>query len=523
MSLNLANLLTQSAADHPDKTAIVLDERSLSYRELLDQVQRLAGALDALGVRRGDKLALMLPNVTEFTVAYFAGHFVGAPIVALNVLLTADEVEYHLRDSEAVALVVWAGCLERAEPGARRVPGCRQVIVAGASSALPTHTVALEALIATAAPRQEAVATSPDETAVLLYTSGTTGKPKGAELSHFNLFHNAEFVCNTLLPMPAEQAVALATLPLFHSFGQSVVQNRFLMGGGTLVLLPRFAAQSVFELVQRHRVTFFAGVPTMYVALLEHARATGHALESLKYCVSGGAALPVEVLAAFEARFGVQLLEGYGLSETSPVASFNSLDRARKVGSIGTPIRGVQFRLLDDADAVVSVPDTPGEICIRGPNVMKGYYNKPDATAEALRDGWFRTGDIGVRDADGYYFIVDRKKDMILRGGFSVYPREVEEVLYAHPAVQEAAVIGLPHPTHGEEVCAVIALAPGAAAGEREIREHCRQHLAAYKYPRVVKFVASLPKGPTGKILKRELRGQFVAAVASAAGAVSPS
>jgi len=521
MSLNLSNLLIDSGRLHAERTALVLGDDSLTYAQLLDRVEHFAGALRALGLERGDKVALMLPNVPEFTVAYFGALFVGCPVVPLNVLLTPAEVAYHLEDSDAVALVAWSGFAQSASAGFERVAGCRELIVAGpAADASEGH--AMEALTTAASPVVDPVATSPDDTAVVLYTSGTTGRPKGAELSHFNLFYNADYVRSTLLPMPAEDAVALATLPLFHSFGQTVIQNRFLMGGGKVVLLPRFSASAALEAMARHGVTFFAGVPTMYVAMLAHESAEPHDLSRFSCCVSGGAAMPVDVLNAFEQRYGVPILEGYGLSETSPVACFNSLDRPRKPGSIGTPIGGVRFRLLADDGSVVEEPGVPGEICIKGHNVMKGYYNKPEATAEVLQDGWFRTGDVGTRDGDGYYTIVDRKKDMIIRGGFNVYPREIEEVLYAHPAVEEVAVIGLPHPSHGEEVCAVVVLRKGESVSESEIRAHCRTELAAYKYPRVVRIVASLPKGPTGKILKREIRvlqGGETAAVAAPAHA----
>jgi long-chain acyl-CoA synthetase len=345
----------------------------------------------------------------------------------------------------------------------------------------------------------------PDDPAVLLYTSGTTGRPKGAELSHFNLFYNAEFASTRLMPLDAS-TVALTVLPLFHSFGQTVFQNGVLRAGGTLIYLPRFEPKAAFELMHEHRATFFGGVPTMYFALLHYPEASQYDLTSLKYCVSGGSAMPVEVMRAFDEKYGVNILEGYGLSETSPVASFNVLDRPKKAGSIGLPIDGVEFKLVDDAGATITEPMVPGEICIKGHNVMRGYYKRPEANAEVIKDGWFTTGDIAHRDADGYYFIVDRKKDMIIRGGFNVYPREIEETLYAHPAVAEAAVIGVPHESHGEEVKAVLALKPGAKASAEEIIAFSKERLAAYKYPRIVEFRESLPKTATGKILKRELK-----------------
>jgi len=342
---------------------------------------------------------------------------------------------------------------------------------------------------------------------VILYTSGTTGKPKGAELTHFNMFFNAHFVRTQLLPISYE-TIAMGVLPLFHSFGQTCIQNATLAAGGSVVLMPRFDPDGAMGLIQKHRVNLFAGVPTMFFALLHHPTSSQYDLSSVRHAISGGSAMPVEVMSAFDKKHSVSILEGYGLSETSPVASFNTLDKAKKAGSIGTPIWGCEFRLEDEQGNVVTATDTPGEICIKGHNVMKGYWKKPEATADAIKDGWFRSGDVGTRDADGYYFIVDRKKDMIIRGGFNVYPREIEEVLYGHPAVAEVAVIGIPHASHGEEVKAIIAKKPGHdAVTAEDIISYCKERLAAYKYPRVVDFMASLPKGPTGKILKRELRG----------------
>jgi len=508
MSLNLGVILRESAKKNPDKVAIVIGETKLTYGQVHAYAQKLAGSLKKLGVHRGQHVALMLPNVPQFTIAYYAIHYVGGVVVPLNVLLKGDEVHYHLDDSDSVAMIVWEGFLEHAQAGFARTEVCKHLIVAKAD---PTDVSApdglhdMTALIGAGEPVPELPDTMPDDTAVMLYTSGTTGRPKGAELSHFNMFYNAEYSSTKLMPLD-DETVALTVLPLFHSFGQTVIQNGVLAVGGTLVLLPRFEPEAAFELMQAHGVTLFAGVPTMYFALLHHPMADEVKL-GLKYCASGGAAMPVEVMKAFDDKFGVNILEGYGLSETSPVASFNTLDRPKKAGSIGCPIWGVEFRLEKDDGTVVEESDEPGEICIRGHNVMKGYYKRPEVNAEQIKDGWFHTGDIATRDADGYYFIVDRKKDMIIRGGFNVYPREIEEVLYAHPAVAEAAVIGIPHESHGEEVKAVVAFKDGHTATEQEIIDYCKDKLAAYKYPRVVAIIDELPKGPTGKILKRELRG----------------
>ena len=355
-------------------------------------------------------------------------------------------------------------------------------------------------------PCDEPHKTNPQDTAVILYTSGTTGKPKGAELTHSNLVMNCAVVVPRLMPpTPAGGHRAIAALPLFHSFGQTVIQNGMIATGGSFTLLPRFTPQDAFELIEKDRLTIFAGVPTMYFALLHHRGDRAYDVSSLAACMTGGAPMPLEVMSAFEEKFNVRIEEGFGLSETSPISSFTVPNKPRKVGSIGYPVWGVEMCIVDEEDNRLP-NDERGEICIRGHNIMKGYLNRPEANEETLKNGWFHSGDVGYRDEDGCYFIVDRMKDMILRGGFNVYPREVEEVLYQHEEVVEAAVIGVPHESHGEEVKAVVALVPDAKATEEEIQAFCKDRLAAYKYPRFVEIIAELPKGPTGKILKRELR-----------------
>jgi long-chain acyl-CoA synthetase len=341
------------------------------------------------------------------------------------------------------------------------------------------------------------------DTAVILYTSGTTGHPKGAELTHANLTRNTEIAVADLESLTPDDVI-FGGLPLFHSFGQTCTLNAAIATGACLSLLPRFDPAQALALLTRDRVTVFTGVPTMYGALLGHPDRAAYDLSALRVCISGGAAMPVEVMRGFESAFGCIVLEGYGLSETSPIASFNHPDKERKPGSIGTPVHGVEMRVENDEGEEVTQGEV-GEIAIRGHNVMKGYWRRPDDTASAIHDGWFRTGDLGMVDKDGYFFIVDRKKDLILRGGYNVYPREIEEVLYEHPAVAEAAVIGVPHPDLGEEVAAAVTLKPGATITAEELRDQVKSQVAAYKYPRHVWFVDALPKGPTGKIVKREI------------------
>jgi len=506
MSLNLGTILQASAADRPGHPALRFQERVLTFAQLDRAARAVAGALRARGVQPGDKVALLIPNVPEFTIAYFGILYAGAAVVPINVLAAAPEVHYFLEDSEAKLLIAHPFFAESARRGAAdaRLP---LVLAGGGGAAVPSRSLpdTLEEM-QEADPVDALHPTSPDDTAVILYTSGTTGKPKGAELTHSSLFLNCAFVVPRLLPpIDRDRFVAIACLPLFHSFGQTCIQNATIAHGGTFTLLPRFGPKEAYEILERDRVTVFAGVPTMYVALLQHACEREYDLSALELCMSGGAPMPVEVMNAFEKRFGVPVLEGFGLSETSPVASFNMVGRPRKAGSIGYPVWGVEMAIVDDQDRPLP-DDERGEIVIRGHNVMKGYWKRPEASAETLRNGWFHSGDIGTRDAGGCYWIVDRKKDMILRGGFNVYPREVEEVLYAHEAVAEAAVFGVPHDSHGEEVKAVIALKAGRACSAEEIIGWCRERLAAYKYPRLVEFRDALPKGPTGKILKRELR-----------------
>ena len=505
--LNLALLLEQSAARTPGKLALIFDDYKLRYAEVNGAANKIANALVSLGVQRGDKVAMMLPNTPHFPICYNAILKAGATVVPLNVLFKQNEVQYHLEDSDSVALIAFEGFLGEAAEGFRKAQACSKLIVVqapGSTNPLPDGALNFNQLLADNPPTFEMVDTNPDDTAVILYTSGTTGRPKGAELSHANMFMNALVSADRLLSISAED-VLLATLPLFHSFGQTCVMNVGLYLGATITMLPRFEPVKVMEIIQRDKVTLFAGVPTMYFYLLNHPAASDYDLSSLKRCCSGGAAMPVEVMHAFNKKHNVQIMEGYGLSETSPVASFNHLDRPAKPGSIGTPIWGVQMAVLDPEGKPLPAGEM-GEIAIRGHNVMKGYYKRPEATAEVIRNGWFRTGDLAKIDEEGFFYIVDRVKDMIIRGGFNIYPREIEELLYAHPAVAEAAVIGIPDQALGEEVKAVVACKPGQSVSEQDLIDYCKASLAAYKYPRSIEFRDSLPKTATGKILKRELK-----------------
>jgi long-chain acyl-CoA synthetase len=486
---NLTRNLVEAGRLYAHKPALRLAENELGYAQLGAATARVAGWLRARGVEPGDRVGIMLPNVPEFALAYYGVLRAGGVVVPMNVLLKEREVAYYLADSGAKLIIGWQGY--------------EAALDAAAADHFVVAPGGLEALTADAEPLDQPCPRSRDDTAVILYTSGTTGRPKGAELTHANLSRNVE-VAQRLFSI-AERDVVLGALPLFHSFGQTCGLNAAVKAGACLALVPRFDPQSVLETIERYGVTIFEGVPTMYAALLNHPKREGFDVSTLRVCVSGGAALPVEVLRGFEEAFGCIVLEGYGLSETSPIASFNHPDRERKPGSIGTPVEGVEMQVVDESRRPLPAGKV-GEIAIRGHNVMKGYLGQPDATASATdEDGWFYTGDMARVDEDGYFFIVDRKKDLIIRGGYNVYPREIEEVLYEHPAVREAAIIGIPHPALGEEVGAAVALKPGAEASEAEVREFVSRQVAAYKYPRHIWFVDELPKGPTGKILKRAI------------------
>jgi long-chain acyl-CoA synthetase len=491
---NLAELVTRSRERHAQRTALKLDDAVVTYEQLDDAVARVAGLLRERGLQPGDRAGLMMPNVPQFAIAYYGILRAGGVVVPMNVLLKGREVAFYLSDPGARILFAWHQFGDDAQVGAQEA-GAEAIVVKPGE---------FEQLLAHAEPARAVADRAGDDTAVILYTSGTTGKPKGAELTHGSLLANAEVVARTLAYATEEDRV-LGALPLFHAFGQTCALNVATAVGASLHMIPRFDAGKALEIMDRERVTIFEGVPTMYHALVNHPERDRYDTSALRVCISGGAALPVEVLRAFERAFGTKVLEGYGLSETSPVASFNHPDRERKPGTIGTPIEGVEMKLVDEQGNDVPRGEV-GEIAIRGHNLMKGYWNRPDATQEVMRDGWFHSGDMAVVDEDGYYAIVDRKKDMIIRGGYNVYPREIEEVLYEHPAVSQAAVVGVPDEKMGEEVAAAIVLKDGAQADADAIRAFTKERVAAYKYPRIVYFVDALPVGPTGKILKREIR-----------------
>jgi long-chain acyl-CoA synthetase len=517
-ALNLSSVLEHRAGLTPGRVAITCAGRSLTYGQVDAAAAQIAAGLVALGIAPGDHVALSCPNVPWFPLAYFGILKAGAVVVPLNVLLKPREIAYHLKDSAARALLAFEGTPELPMAQMARAGcdegGCPGLVIMTADPAAPSPVSGAGTLgeLMQGQPRVfETRRHRPSDTAVILYTSGTTGYPKGAELTHENMLLNA-IASHQMLSTAgagADQDVALVTLPLFHSTAQTCQMNSGFYGGQRLVLLPRFDPAAVLKTIVDEGVGFWIGVPTMYWTLLQHAASTGidtaAVAARLRCCVSGGAPMPVDVLRRFEETFRVRVLEGYGLSETSPVVAFNQLERPSKPGTVGFPIFGVDIRCVDDEGRPVPRGER-GEVVVRGPSVMKGYYNRPEATEEAMRHGWFHTGDIGILDSDGYLSIVDRKKDMILRGGFNVYPREIEEVLVTHPAVSMAAVIGIPDARLGEEVKAFVVRRAGAVVSEEELLAWCREQFAAYKYPRSIEFREALPIGPTGKLLKRELK-----------------
>ena len=489
---NLADNLTRTAEQHGDRPAVKLDDLVVTYAELQDGARRVAALLKSKGVGPGDRVGLVMPNVPPFPVVFYGALAIGAVVVPMNPLLKGREVTYYLEDSGASIVFAWKDMAAEAGKGAAEV-GIECVEVGpDFAEVLGGHD-----------PDEEVVDREDDDTAVLLYTSGTTGQPKGAELTHHSMGTNAATSAETLVEL-TEEDVVMGCLPLFHVFGLTCGLNASVLKGSCMTLLPRFDADKALSMVARDQVTVFEGVPTMYAGMLNAEGAEAADMSSLRTCISGGSAMPVEVMKKFEERFDCIVLEGYGLSETSPVASFNQPDQERKPGSIGTAVRGVEMKVVDDDGADVAQGEV-GEIVIRGENVMKGYWGREEETLEAIKDGWFHTGDLAKIDEDGYFFIVDRKKDLIIRGGYNVYPREVEEALYEHESVAEVAVIGISDDDLGEEVGAAVALKSGQKVSTEDLQAFAKEQLAAYKYPRVVWIVDELPKGPTGKILRREV------------------
>ena len=502
MNSNLAGLLESSATRFPDSPGIIFERKKITYKELDRSAGQVARALQKSGVSKGDRVAIHLPNCPEFVVTYFGILKAGATVIPINVMLKQHEIEYLLSDSGSKVLFTLNEFLAEAAPATKQIPGFKEIIVVGHHGG---EGVPFEGLFDASNPPINAVDVDQSEDlAVIFYTSGTTGKPKGAMLTHANMVSNA-FATAQMYKYSHDDTI-ISAMPMFHAAGQTNVMTAAFSQGAAVALLPRFTPEKVFEVLAAEKATVFIGVPTMYFQILSHPEADRFGSNNLRLCLVGAASMPEKVLKDFGEKYKVVISEGYGLSEAAPVVSHNPIDGVKKPLSIGVPIPGVEMTIFDEHDRELP-PGQVGELVIKGPNIMKGYLNQPEATAEALRNGWLHTGDMAYRDEDNYFFIVDRKKDMILTGGFNIYPREVEEVLFTHPKVAEAAVVGMPDLEKGEKAKAFVVLKEGQTATAEEIIGFCRTRMAAYKAPREVEFMERLPRNAAGKVLKRILRG----------------
>lgn len=511
--MNLSKQLHHTASSLPHKAAYYFSEQSTSYLQLDAAVTNFASGLEKMGVKQGDHIALVLGNSPYFVIGLYGALRLGATVIPINPIYTADEIGYIINNGDVKVVVTLDLLLPLMDKMNSLLPNVDHYIICDTPKE-NDQSISLETL--SGFPKMKSFTTvlasgqldfvepelQDDDVAIILYTSGTTGKPKGAMLTHKNLYSNAKDVSDYLKMNETDRVIT--ALPMFHVFCLTVSLNAPLMNGATMLIVPRFSPKEVFQLAKNYEATVFAGVPTMYNFLLQLPDANPEDLQSLRLCISGGASMPVALLKNFEQKFNVAISEGYGLSEASPVTCFNPLDRTRKPGSIGTSILNVENKVVNEIGEELPVGQV-GELIVRGPNVMKGYYKMPEDTDAAIRDGWLYTGDLATMDADGYFYIVDRKKDMINVGGFNVYPREVEEVLYSHPEIVEVAVLGVPDPNHGEAVkCYVVSKNPGLT--EEVLLTYCSEHLAKYKIPSTIDFLEELPKNTTGKILRRALK-----------------
>lgn len=532
-SVPMHQFLEQAATKYPDNVATIFGNSSkldakLTFRQLNEHVNRLANALTAMGVKKGDRVALYLPNCPQYVIGYYAILKIGGVVAPNNPLYVPRELEFQVNDAGAETII----CLSRFYPNVQKIRAntkLKNVIVANikeyftpilkllftvAKEKKEGHHVTLDAgdkwfpdVVASAPATKPNVQVRPEDTAVLLYTGGTTGVPKAAEITHKNLVANTLQCKEWLTSLQEGKEVTLTALPLYHSYAMTTCMNLSIYGSSAMVLIPNpRELVSVLKAIDLHKPTLFPGVPTMYTAINNHPDLPKYNLKSVKACISGAAGLPVEVQTKFQNLTGARLVEGYGLSEATPVLCANPVFGENRIGTIGVPWPDTDIKIMDIETGAKEMPvGESGELCAKGPQVMKGYWNKPEESAKTLRDGWLYTGDIAVMDKDGYFQIVDRKKDMIIVGGFNVYPREVEEVLFQHPKVLEATVAGVPDPKAGERVKAYIVLKPGQTATVEEIMEFCKERMTGYKRPGAIEFRDSLPKTMVGKILRRQL------------------
>ncbi len=501
---SIPDLLLKKAQEQPDKIFLHFRDEEITYRSLLQTVQRVGTGLGEGGVQQRDPVALMLRNTPDFLYAYFGVMWRGAVCVPVNTQLKPPEVGYILRHSEARVVIVSPEYLGIIEAVRGECPDLQGIVVTG--EATPRGIPWSKAL--SASPMKHSATLQPSDSAAIIYTSGTTGKPKGVVLTHGNYIFDVHQLVETIRMIPQDRFLCI--LPLFHVNGQVVTILGPLYAGAGMILLEQFSPRDFLAALARYKATAFSGVPTVYAILLNLPDADEYDLSSLRFCICGGAPMPVEVFERFEQKFKAFILEGYGLSEGTCVSSVNPVGGKRKIGSIGLPLRDQEMRILNE-QGKEAAPGDIGEIAIRGRNVMAGYLKDPAATAEVLKGGWLHTGDLGYWDTEGYFFIVGRKKEMIIRGGENIYPKEIEEVLYRHPKVLEAAVIGLPDQIWGEEVCAFIVLKEGMQGSPEEFIEYCKSRLADFKCPRKVVFWGQFPKTATGKIQKGKLKKEYLA------------
>ena len=511
--LNLVEQVRTRAFKQPEKVAYHFMGKDTTFGEFEFQVGRFAGALQKMGVQKGDHVALLLANTPHYLISLYATMRIGAVAIPINPIYTPDEISYIIKTGDVKVVIALDMLLPLVEAGVQVFPQVVGYIVcetqpdvvekyAALSDAAKAKTSLFTQTLMSSTEAAEPVAVGDDDTAIILFTSGTTGQPKGAMLTHKNLYSNARDIGDYLKFSDSDRVIA--TLPVFHVFALSVVVNAPLLKGATILLVPRFSPADVFDIAEKHKATVFAGVPTMFNFLYQYEAGDVAAFENLRLAISGGASLPVSLLHSFEQKFNVRISEGYGLSEASPVTCFNPIDKERKAGSIGQSIVNVENKIVNELGEELPVGEV-GELIVRGPNVMKGYYKMPEETAYAIRDGWLYTGDLAKKDEEDYFYIVDRKKDMIIVGGYNVYPREVEEVLFAHPNIVEAAVLGYPDTNLGEAVHAYVVLKEQTTTPE-EIQAYCAQHIAKYKVPKVIEILDELPRNATGKILRRSLK-----------------
>lgn len=509
--MNLSAQLHETAANFTSKPAFIFMDRETSYTEFNHAVTQFADGLQSLGIKQGDNVALLLGNSPHFIIGLYSLFRIGATAIPVNPTYTPDEISYILKNGDVKAVIALDLLIPLFEKIDRILPSIEHYIICPSEVSerpvpedlsISLKMKSFTSVILGGSGSLIEAETAEEDTAIILYTSGTTGKPKGAMLSYRNLYCNARDVADYLGINEHDRVITV--LPMFHVFCLTVSLNAPLMNGGTLVIIPKFSPKEVFHVARKYDITLFAGVPTMFNYLLQYPEGKAEDFQSLRFCISGGSAMPIALLKNFEEKFNVIVSEGYGLSEAAPVTCFNPIDRPRKPGSIGKSIIHVENKVVNELGEEVP-PGEVGELIVKGPNVMKGYYKLPEETAATIKDGWLYTGDLARMDDEGYFYIVDRKKDMVIVGGFNVYPREVEEVLFAHPDIAEVAVIGAPDPNLGEVIrCFVVS--KQASLTEEELIDYCIERLAKYKVPKSIDFMEELPKNTTGKILRRALR-----------------